>query len=366
MPAPRVAAALSGGVDSAVAAHLLLEEGYEVFGVTMRLWHGTDGSDEGAAGPSCDPTLGARRVAKALGIPLHVVDASVPFKKHVVARFVAEYSAGRTPNPCLYCNRLVKFGYLMGQATALGADRLATGHYARRRLDPATGRWQLLKGLDRAKDQSYFLYVLGQEQLSRALFPLGSWTKARVRALAAERSLPVARTEESQDLCFISGGDYRRFLRQRAPSTFAPGPILDSSGQQIGEHQGLVGYTVGQRSGIGIAATEALYVLYLDIGRNALVVGTRDQLGHDHLLAEEVSWIAGPAPAEAIAAQVKIRYRARPALATVSPLPGDRADVRFVEPLRDITPGQGAVFYQGEVVLGGGLIAHHIRGDPCS
>ena len=362
----RVAAALSGGVDSAVAALLLLEQGYDVFGVTMRLWREEDLEDDGSSAPRCDPTLGAQQVADALGIRLHIVDAAAPFKEHVVDRFIAEYSAGRTPNPCLYCNRQVKFGHLRERALALGADRLATGHYARLCWDAAHEQRQLLKGVDRRKDQSYFLYVLGQKELSRALFPLGCWTKARVRALAAERALPAAHTEESQDLCFVSGGDYRRFLRRVAPQAFTPGPILDSSGRRIGEHRGLAEYTVGQRSGIGIAAPEPLYVLRLDTEENALIVGTRDELGQDRLVAEEVNWVAGHPPRQAIAAEVKIRYRARPVAATVTPLAGDRADVRFVQPLRDITPGQGAVFYQGEVVLGGGLIAHHPRGETCS
>jgi tRNA-specific 2-thiouridylase len=364
MSSAPVAAALSGGVDSAVAALLLLEERYDVFAVTMRLWHERDAEEAGV--PPCDPTLGARRVADALGIDLHVVDVSVPFKEHVVDRFIAEYSAGRTPNPCLYCNRLIKFGHLLEQAAALGAGRLATGHYARRAWNPTAGVWQLRTGIDRTKDQSYFLYLLDQGQLSRALFPLGTWTKARVRARAAESGLPVAHVEESQDLCFISGGDYRRFLRQHAPGAFVPGPILDAGGRRIGEHEGLAHYTVGQRSGIGIAAPEPLYVLRLDVERNALVVGTRGQLGRDHLLANEVNWVAGAPPPEPVEAQVKIRYRARPVPATVTPLPGHRAAVGFSESLRDITPGQGAVFYQGEVVLGGGLITHHDRGVPCS
>ena len=366
MSAERVAAALSGGVDSAVAALLLLEQGYDVFGVTMRLWREGHLEDDASSASRRDPTLGAQRVADALGIRLHIIDTAAPFKEHVVDRFIAEYSAGRTPNPCLYCNRRVKFGHLRERAHALGASRLATGHYARLCWDAAQEQWQLLKGVDRRKDQSYFLYVLGQVELSRALFPLGGWTKARVRALAAERALPAAHTEESQDLCFVSGGDYRRFLRQVAPQAFTPGPILDSSGRRIGQHRGLVEYTVGQRSGIGIAAPQPLYVLRLDTEENALIVGTRDELGRDHLVAEKVNWAAGHPPRQAIAAEVKIRYRARPVAATVTPLANDRADVRFVEALRDITPGQGAVFYQGEVVLGGGLIAHHPRGETCS
>jgi tRNA-specific 2-thiouridylase len=357
MAAQRVAAALSGGVDSAVAALLLIEQGHDVFGVTMRLWHERDAAGSAAAVPAYDPTAGARQVAEALGIRLHVVDVTAPFKDRVVDRFIAEYSAGRTPSPCLYCNREIKFGHLLERATALGADNLATGHYARIRWNDTYGRWQLLKGVDRRKDQSYFLYVLGQDELSRALFPLGEWTKARVRALARERGLPAAHAEESQDLCFILDSDYRRFLRRYAPQAFAPGPIRDSTGQRIGQHRGLAEYTVGQRSGIGIAAPEPLYVLRLDVQENALIVGGKAELGRDHLVAEEVRWVAGHPPPEPVAAEVKIRYRARPVAATVTPLPGRRAEVRFAQALRDITPGQGAVFCQSEVVLGGGLIA---------
>jgi tRNA-specific 2-thiouridylase len=358
MAGQQVAAALSGGVDSAVAALLLLEQGHEVFGVTMRLWREEDATEGSPAClPAYDPTAAARQVADALGIRLHVVDVTAPFKDRVVDRFIAEYSAGRTPNPCLYCNREIKFGHLLERAAALGADKLATGHYARVRWDAPHSRWQLLKGIDRRKDQSYFLYVLGQAELSRALFPLGEWTKAHVRALAQARGLPAAGAEESQDLCFILDNDYRRFLRQYAPQAFTPGPVLDSAGQRLGQHRGLAEYTVGQRSGIGIAAPEPLYVLRLDVEENALIVGGRAELGRDRLVAEEVRWVAGRPPPDPVAAEVKIRYRARPVSATVTPLPGGRAEVHLTRALRDITPGQGAVFYQSEVVLGGGLIA---------
>jgi tRNA-specific 2-thiouridylase len=353
---PKVAVALSGGVDSAVAALLLAEQGYDVTAVTMHIWQ--EPRETGQDSPVCDPVTGARHVAAALGMPFHVVDAAKPFKQLVVDRFVTEYSAGRTPNPCLYCNRHVKFGYLLEQALALGAQCLATGHYARVQRAPDGHAWQLLKGADPRKDQSYFLHVLGQKELSQALFPLGSWTKERVKALAGERGLPVAHTEESQDLCFVRDNDYRRFLRAHASHVFAPGPILDSSGTQIGQHRGLVEYTVGQRSGIGIAASEALYVLRLDVGRNVLVVGPQRELGRDCLLAERVNWICGRPPTEPIAAEVKIRYRARPVSATVTPLPDARASVTFAAPLRDITPGQGVVFYKGEIVLGGGFISN--------
>lgn len=350
----RVAVALSGGVDSAVAAALLLDQGFEVFGVTMRPWH------EPPSGPDVpplpDPADGAGRAAQVLGIPLHIVDAREPFRQHVVDRFIAEYGAGRTPNPCLYCNRQVKFGFLFEQALALGADRFATGHYARVRLAADGSTWQLLKGVDRGKDQSYVLYVLGQHELSRTLFPLGEWTKLDVRQMAARRGLEAAQTAESQDLCFVCDGDYRRFLQRYAPQAFAPGPILDVNGREIGRHKGLACYTVGQRGGMGIAAPEALYVLRIDAARNALIAGPRRELGSDCLIAGEVNWIAGPPPVEPVAVEAKIRYRARTAPAMVTPLPDGCVRVQFSEPLRDISPGQGVVFYQGDVTLGGGII----------
>jgi tRNA-specific 2-thiouridylase len=359
MPKERIAVALSGGVDSAVAAALLASQGHDVIAVVMRLWHETrrtGGVEEIAPAP--DPTTRARAVAEALRVPLHVVDAVASFKQLVVDRFVAEYSAGRTPNPCLQCNRVLKFGYLLEHALALGASKLATGHYARIRLAKDGKRWELLKGIDRHKDQSYFLYMLGQRALSRAVFPLGEWTKDRVRAYAQERRLPVAETAESQDLCFVHDNDYRRFLRAHAPQAFVPGPILDRSGRQIGEHRGLAAYTVGQRRGIGISAPEALYVLRIDVARNAVIVGPESALGRDSLVADEVSWVSGQAPTEPVEVEVKIRYRARPTQARVAPLPDARATIHLTKPLRDITPGQGAVFYRGDVVLGGGLIAN--------
>jgi tRNA-specific 2-thiouridylase len=354
----RVAVAVSGGIDSAVAALLLTEQGHDVMAMTMRLWQEPPETAESQNTPVRDPVTGARQVAEALDIPLHVIDAVAPFKQAVVDRFVAEYSAGRTPNPCLYCNRHIKFGYLLQQALALGAQHLATGHYARIRRAPDGHTWQLLKGMDRRKDQSYFLHVLGQKELSRTLFPLGEWTKDKVRTLAHERHLPVANTEESQDLCFVLDNDYRRFLRAHAPQVFSPGPILDSSGQQIGQHRGLVEYTIGQRGGIGISAPEALYVLRLDVDRNTLIVGPKHELGRAWLIAHEAQWVCGHPPTTPVEAEVKIRYRARLAKATVTPLPDARAKVSFSDPLRDITPGQGVVFYRGDIVLGGGFISN--------
>ena len=348
-----MAVALSGGVDSAVTAMLLAEQGYEVIGVHMHLWR--EPPEEGAL-PLPDPAVNARRVARALDIPFYVVDLVRPFKRLVVDPFIAGYRAGRTPNPCLFCNRRIKYGALLRWAIAHGARWLATGHYARVRLAPDGRTWQLLRGVDRRKDQSYVLYALGQEELARVMWPLGEKSKDWVRRVAAERGLPVTHAVESQDLCFIPDNDYRRFLRRYAPQALVPGPILDSSGREIGRHKGLAGYTVGQRRGLGIAAPEALYVLRLDPSRNALIVGPRRELGRDRLIAEDVHWVSGRPPDGPVSAGVKIRYRAPPAPAVVVPMPGARAEVRFARPLRDITPGQGAVFYDGEVVLGGGII----------
>ena len=362
MAEKRVAVALSGGVDSAVTALILMDSGHQVMGLTMRLWReplGADSDETGKTPPvevePCSPVESARRVADALGIPLHVVDVEQPFRRQVVDAFTAEYAAARTPNPCLYCNRYIKFGLLLSEALRLGNECLATGHYARTRRLPE-GQWQLLKGVDDRKDQSYVLYGLGQEQLSRALFPLGTWTKQETIALARHRDLPVPYDAESQDLCFVPDNDYRRFLRRYAPQVWTPGPIVDIDGRELGQHQGLVSYTIGQRSGIGIPASEALYVVRMDARANALVVGPKSALGCDRFVAGDVNWVSGTAPPTPVTAQVKIRYRARLARATVIPLTGERAQITLVEPLCDVTPGQGVVFYADDVVLGGGLI----------
>ena len=350
----QIAVALSGGVDSAVAAALLIERGYSVIGVTMRLWQEPPETKEARF---ADPATNARRVAHVLGIPFHVIDAVGPFKRHVVDRFIAEYGAGRTPNPCLYCNRHIKFGYLLQQVLSLGAQKLATGHYARIRLSLDGQTWQLLKGMDERKDQSYVLYALGQAELAHVTFPLGQLSKDQVREIASARHLSTACAEESQDLCFVCDNDYRRFLRRYAPQALTPGPILNSGGHEIGRHKGLAAYTVGQRGGIGIAATEALYVLRMDAERNTLIVGPKRELGRDHLLAQDMRWVSGSPPAGPVTVAAKIRYKAHLTEAVVTPLSGGRAEVCFAKPLRDITPGQGVVLYNGEIVLGGGLIA---------
>ena len=359
LPAPsgqsRVVVALSGGVDSAVAAALLVGQGHEVIGVMLRLWRerGPDGTDA-RAGDLSAAVDRARRVANWLGIPFRLVDAADAFKRQVVDYLIAEYTAGRTPNPCVRCNRTIRFGLLLDQSGALGAEFLATGHYARVRH--VAGRCQLLRGRDRHKDQSYFLHALDQEQLARVRFPLGELAKEDARAIARQAGLPVAEQPESQDICFLGGGDYRRFLARRVSHLFRPGPIRDTSGRVLGQHQGLPAYTIGQRKGLGIAAAAPLYVLAIEPAENALIVGPAEDLGQDECLVEEMHYIDGETPTAAFRAAAQIRHRAVPALVTVTPLPSRRARVHFVTPQRDIAPGQFLVLYDGEVVLGGGAI----------
>ena len=366
----RVVVAMSGGVDSSVAAALLVEQGFEVIGVMLRLWSEADGDLQLRRNPqsaipnsqatnrccSVESIYDAQSVADRLSIPFYVINVEQPFKEQVVDLFVAEYAAGRTPNPCLACNRKIRFGYLLNYARTLGARYLATGHYARVRRD-ALGRYQLWRGVDRAKDQSYVLSVLGQADLNQVLFPAGEYTKPQVRALAAERGLPTASRVDSQDLCFVADGDYRRFLADHAPEAVQPGPIFDTRGRQLGTHHGLPAYTIGQRSGLGIAAAQPLYVLELDVARNALIVGTADELGRVWLRTGAVNWVAGEPPSGPFRADIQIRYHANPAPALVTPSADGTAEARFVSPLRDITPGQAAVFYAGEICLGGGIIA---------
>ena len=354
----RVVVAMSGGVDSSVAAALLVEAGYQVIGIMMRLWEET-GSGDPCATPNrcCTPEQmrDARRIADRLGIPFYVLDTREVFRQQIVQRFIDGYSAGETPNPCLACNRHIRFTHLLHHALALGARYLATGHYARLR-QAADGTFELYRAVDESKDQSYVLSVLRQDQLRHALFPLGDYAKTQVREIAGRFGLPVADKRDSQDLCFLADGDYRRFLAEHAPESIIPGPIITRAGEVLGTHRGLPYYTIGQRKGLGLSHPEPLYVLDKNPSHNTLIVGTGDELGRDHLTAHSVNWIAGAPPAAPIRATVKIRYKARPAMAMVTPLPGDRAAVHFEAPLRDIAPGQGAVFYDGERCLGGGII----------
>ncbi|MBC7315154.1 MAG: tRNA 2-thiouridine(34) synthase MnmA [Chloroflexi bacterium] len=353
-----VAVAMSGGVDSSVAAALLQEAGYTVHGVTMQLWR--EPSQEDASSPS-DGAASAQAVCEHLGIPHHVVDLRQAFYEEVVQYFLREYARGRTPNPCLRCNRLIKFGALFEWARTWGAQYLATGHYARI-LDEG-GCYALLCGRDVNKDQSYFLYTLKQEDLAHLLFPIGEWTKERVREYALERHLPVAERPESQDICFLPGGDYRRFIAQHAPEAVRPGPIYDAAGRLLGEHHGLPFYTVGQREGLGISAPKPFYVLALDVARNALIVGYAEELGQSALLAEEMTYVCGEAPPQGANVEAKIRYKSQRIPARVYDEGDGCARVYFERPLRDITPGQAVVLYKGERVLGGGIIARPLPAD---
>jgi tRNA-specific 2-thiouridylase len=353
----RVVVAMSGGVDSSVAAALLVEQGYEVIGMMMRLW-----SEETVAGGAhnrcCTPDQmhDARRIADKLGIPFYVLDTKDVFRNTVVEYFIDSHRQGFTPNPCLECNRHIRFEWLLNNALALEADYLATGHYARVHQDAATGRFLLKKGLDEHKDQSYVLSVMGQHELSHVKFPVGEYAKTEVRELAARFGLPTASKKDSQDLCFLGDGNYRRFLSDYAPEVMLAGPIVRRNGDVIGEHGGLANYTIGQRKGLGVQAAEPLYVIGMNPYKNALIVGTADELGGQTLTARRVNWTSGITPDAPFRAEVKIRYKAKPVPALVEPLDDARMRVTFDAPLRDITPGQGAIVYDGEVCLGGGII----------
>lgn len=336
----QVAVALSGGVDSTATAVILQEEGYRVFGVTML-----------AAGGSA---VEAAEAAAALGIEHHVLDLRDAFQAAVIHYFTESYLAGRTPNPCIVCNSRIKFGLLMQHALSLGAQYFATGHYARVWQEAATRRYLLGRSLDRKKEQSYVLYALKQEQLSRILLPLGTRTKAEAREIVRRRGLKVD-DRESQEICFTPEGDYRSFLEQ-VEGTARPGPIIDYRGNAIGQHCGLAYYTVGQRRGLGIAAGYPLYVLALDHARNAVIVGPEALLYKDRCIVGETNFIPFDRLEESLPVTVKVRYTAEDKPAVIAPADGDWVTVEFAEPERAITPGQAAVFYQGDLVVGGGTI----------
>ncbi len=352
----RTVVAMSGGVDSSVAAALLVEQGYEVIGLMLRLW----AEPGGVANRCCTPDAiaDAQTIANRLGIPFYVRDYKEIFKKIIVDQFIDDYASGLTPNPCLTCNKVVRFDLLLKEALALGGQYLATGHYARVRQNEG-GEYELWKGIDSHKDQSYVLHVLTQENLPHVLFPLGEYTKDAVRDMAIQYDLPVFNKPDSQDLCFLGHGNYRDFLGRHAPDILEPGEIVNTQGEVLGRHRGLPAYTIGQRRGLGIAAPQPYYVIKLKAGQNQLVVGARDELGRDELTAHSTTYISGRPFETPVRVEAKIRYKARPAPVTVTSLANNRLHAKFDAPLPDITPGQGFVFFKGDQVLGGGIIERY-------
>lgn len=349
---------MSGGVDSSVAAGLLVEAGYEVLGVTMRLWTQEDAAASRHHKRCCsvEDTDDARAAADVLGVRHYVLNLEREFAEGVVDRFVREYTLGRTPNPCLACNDRVKFRPLLEHALALDADYLATGHYARVRRNGE--EFELHRAVDTAKDQSYVLYTLGQRELSRTLFPVGEMPKEEIRRLAREWDLPNAEKPDSADICFIPSGDYRAFVRERVPAL--AGPIVDTSGARIGEHEGIVNYTIGQRRGLPArGGAEPLFVIDVDSETNTVVAGENGDLMAEGLIADELSFVSGEVPTGEIRVQARIRYRSEPVPSTLR-IKGCRAELRFERPQRAVTPGQAAVFNDGGRVLGGGTILGRI------
>ncbi|MDH7603261.1 MAG: tRNA 2-thiouridine(34) synthase MnmA [Armatimonadota bacterium] len=347
-----IAVAMSGGTDSSAAAALLLESGASVVGVTLRLW------------PSIQVEQ-AEQVAARLGIPFVELDLHSEFRQIVVDYFIEEYRSGRTPNPCVVCNPAIKFGLLLNYArTQLGAQKLATGHYARVEFDEQTQKWKLLRGIDRVKDQAYVLYRLGQNQLRHIVFPLGHHTKEYARSVVDRLQLPVRRSE-SQDICFVTEGDYRKFLAKNAPELVQPGPILDTTGKVIGQHRGIAFYTVGQRRGLKVAAGKRLYVVSIDPEQNAIILGAPEEAKKRTVTIESLTFVSGEKPAEPIVVSAKIRYNTQDAPARLEPMDCDRARLVFEEPQFAPAPGQSAVLYQGDEVIGGGIIADERKPTSC-
>jgi tRNA-specific 2-thiouridylase len=358
---------MSGGVDSSVAAALLAEQGHDVIGVSMQLYDNSQVTESGnrAFGTCCtiDDLYDARRVAATIGIPHYIVNFESQFGEHVISNFVREYVAGRTPIPCSHCNSDLKFAELLDRARAYDAEQLATGHYARIERD-ADGRFHLYRGADNSKDQTYFLFSLTQEQLSRAAFPVGSLDKQTVRAHAERLKLHVTQKPDSQEICFVPDGDYAAFIERRAPDAARPGTVVDHGGKVLGTHAGVHRFTIGQRKGLGLSSSEPLYVLEIKPESAQVVVGSRDDLGRTQLTASGVNWVSGQPPEgwRRVSAQIRHRHAAAPAkVRTLAPTPDatkneGRAELEFDTPQTAITPGQAVVFYDGDEVLGGGWI----------
>ena len=351
----RIVVAMSGGVDSSVAAALLARQGHEVIGLSMQLYDQTDGQRQFGSCCTLDDLHDARRVAARIGIPHYIVNFEEKFNETVVSDFFREYAAGRTPIPCVHCNGDLKFATLVERAAGFGAERVATGHYARVDGDEATGRYRLLRGVDAAKDQSYFLFTLTQAQLARALFPLGDLDKTRVRAHARDLDLAVADKPDSHEICFVPNGDHATFLQEHGIRQ-SRGVIRDVDGRSVGEHDGVHRFTVGQRKGLGLSSSIPLYVVRIDAGTNAVTVGPRGALEKRELSASGVNWIAGAPPPSGTRITAQIRHRHKEAAATIQPRGADAVTVMFDEPQTAIAPGQALVMYSADEVVGGGWI----------
>ena len=358
MDKKKVMLGMSGGVDSSVAAAILLEKGYDVIGVTMQLWQDKDEERQKREGGCCSLSAvdDARRVAYKLGIPYYVLNFKDVFEDKVINYFKEEYFKGKTPNPCIACNRHVKFDAMLKKAEAMGIDYVATGHYAKIEYDQSMKRYLLKKSATDKKDQTYALYNLNQEQLSKTLMPIGDFSKDKVREIAKDIGLAVASKPDSQEICFVEDNDYGRFIRENTDYKIIPGDFVDTKGNILGKHKGIVHYTVGQRKGLGIALGKPMFVVEIDVDKNRVVLGDDEEVFANSLIAEDLNFITIDKFDSPIRVKAKIRYSAKESDATVYPFEGGKAKVVFDSPVRAITPGQSVVFYDGDIVVGGGVI----------